>query len=265
MSRKFITLHSDFHESNSCGIMELLADKRKAMMSTQPLTYEGVLELFRETREQFRETREQFRETREQFRETREQFHETQEQMKEAAREMKEMSLETDRRFQETDRKIKETSAQIERTSQEVGKLTSRIGQIIENMVRGRIIKKFQALGYDVTGCSPNKDFKLEKLGISGEIDLLLDDGPVGILIEVKTTLKIDDILDHIERIENYRRYVDERGSGGQRQFIGAVAGAVIADNVTEFAQKNGMYVISQSGEAFDIISSPEGFVPKKW
>jgi predicted AAA+ superfamily ATPase len=213
-----------------------------------------------------------FREERERFREMREQMKEMSLEADRRAQELNRKFQETDRKFQETDQKfqetaqrIKETDAQITRTSQEVGKLTSRIGQVIENMVRGRIIKKFRALGYDVTGCSPNKEFEVEELGIYGEVDLLLDDGPVGILIEVKTTLKIDDINEHIERIKNYRRYADAKGFGGNRHFIGAVAGAVAAKNVVDFAQKNGMYVITQSGEAFEIIPPPEGFIARKW
>ena len=190
-------------------------------MSTQqvPLTYEGVLELFRET----------------------------------------------DRKFQETREQMKETDKRIERTSYEIGKLTSSVGRIIENMVRGKLIRKFRALGYDVTGCSPNKEFEIEELDIAGEIDLLLDDGPIGILVEVKTTLKTDDIRNHIEKIKEYRRYADVKGFGNKQRFIGAVAGAVVSKETAKFAQKNGMYVIVQSGDAVEIITPPDGFTAKEW
>lgn len=99
----------------------------------------------------------------------------------------------------------------------------------------------------------------------SGEIDLILQDGDVAILIEVKTALKTEDINEHIERLEKYRRYIDEHGDVEKRRYIGAVAGAVIESNVVQFAQKNGMYVIVQSGKAVEIIPSPDGFVAKKW
>jgi predicted AAA+ superfamily ATPase len=190
------------------------------------LTYEGILELFRETDRKFQETREQMK---------------------------------------ETDRKIHESAEQLKQTQREVGKLGSKIGDIIENMVRGKILKKFQALGYDVTGCSPNKFFEMDESGATGEVDLLLDDGPVGILIEVKTTLRTDDIRDHIERIKKYRRYIDRRGVDRKQHFIGAVAGAVVSDEVPQFAQSQGMYVIVQSGEAVEIVTPPEGFVAKEW
>ena len=182
------------------------------------LTYEGILELFRETREQFRETREQMKET--------------------------------DRKFQETDRKI--------------SALGSRIGEIIENMIGNDIISQFQALGYSITRYSRNLRFGQFGTEECSEVDLYIEDGDVAILVEAKTTLKNVDVLEHIERLEKYRRCIDAAGSDSRR-FIGAVAGAVVEKNVATFAQKHGLYVIAQSGKAFEIIPSPEGFVPKKW
>jgi len=63
--------------------------------------------------------------------------------------------------------------------------------------------------------------------------------------------------------LEKFRRYSDARGD--KRHFIGAVAGAVVSDNVADSAIENGLYVIVQSGEAVEIVTPPEGFVPKKW
>ncbi|MCL2742551.1 MAG: hypothetical protein FWE67_01725 [Planctomycetaceae bacterium] len=196
----------------------------------KPLTYEGVLEMIRET-----------------------------------DRNIRRMSRRTDRKFQETDRKIQETAEQMKKTSKKISELGSRIGKIVENMVAGNIIEKFQTLNYDVTGCSPHKFFEIKKLGISGEIDLLLDDGEVAILIEVKTTLETADVRKHIERIEKYRRYADARGIGKTQRYVGAVAGAVIMGEAAQFAHENGMYVIVQSGKAVNIVTPPEGFTAKEW
>jgi len=230
--------------------------REKATMSEQqtPLTYEGILEMFRQTDLKFQETALQMKETDRKFQETDRIIQETALQMKE-----------TDRKFQETDRKFQESARQLKETQREIGKLGSSVGRIIEHMVKGKILKKFQALGYDVTLCCPNLEFEIEEQGIVGEIDLLLDDGPVSILIEVKTTLKTDDIRDHIERIGKYRRYVEAKGFGDQRRFIGAVAGAVVSKETAQFAHDHGLYVIVQSGEAVEIIASPEGFRAKEW
>jgi hypothetical protein len=175
-----------------------------------PLTYEGILELFRETDRKFQET---------------------------------------NRKFQETDRKI--------------SALGSRIGEIVENMVGGNIIDQFQALGYAVTDYCRNKVFGKQGTSASGEIDLFLENGDTAILIEVKTTLKTSDVLEQIEKLEKYRHHVDKHGD--KRHFIGAVAGAVVEENVIWFAQNKGLYVIVQSGRAVEIVTPPEGFTAKKW
>jgi hypothetical protein len=209
------------------------------MMSTQtsPLTYESILELFRETDRKFQETDRKFQET--------------------------------DRKIQESERKIQETWARIEKANHEIGKqigkLSSSVGRLVENMVGGgNIVAQFQALGHNVITHCRNKGFGVPRTDSSGEIDLFLEDGDIAILIEVKTTLKTDDILEHIERIEKYRSWMDAKGSDKKR-YIGAVAGASVADNVIKFAQKNGMYIIVQSGDAVEIVTPPEGFKAKEW
>jgi len=211
------------------------------------LTYEGILELFRQTAEQMKETDRKMKENAEQMKESDRKF---QEQMKESDRKMKEMS-------QETDRKIKETNRQI-------AALGSRIGEIVENMVKGRIVEKFQTFGYVITRYGRNVSFEYKKLGIRGEVDLFLENGDVAILIEVKTTLETADVREHIARLEKYRRYTNA-ANGDKRRFIGAVAGAVVTNEAAEFAHQNGLYVIVQSGRAVEIITPPDGFSAKEW
>ena len=211
------------------------------------LTYEGVLELIRQVAELQKETDRIVKENAAQQKETDRRFRET------------------DRKFQETDRKFQEAVEERKRTQRIVGKLGSRIGDIVENMVRGNIVEKFQALGYDVTEFTPNKPFKYKELGIIGEIDLFLDEGDTAILIEVKTTLETADVREHIERLEKYRRYIDAKYPGDKKRVIGAVAGAVVKGVAAEFAHENGMYVIVQSGDAVKIVTSPDGFQVKEW
>jgi len=191
-----------------------------------PLTYEGILELFRLSDQRFQEK-------------------------------MDKMSMEFDRRMEKTDEQIK-------RTNQDVGGLTSSVGALVSSMVSGSIIEKFEALGYDdLDRCCEKQKFRNKKLGIKGEIDLFLENGDVAILIEVKTSLDTKDVRKHIERLEKFRCYSDARGD--KRRFIGAVAGASIEGDAMEFAHENGLYVIVQSGDAVEIVTPPEGFVAKKW
>ena len=199
-------------------------------MSEKPLTYEGILEMFRQTDLKFQET----------------------------AAQMKETDRKLDRMFQKT-------AEQIKQTNKDVGGLTSNIGNIIAAMFKGNIVEKFEALGYDdLNTCCEKKKFKNKKLGIKGEIDLFIENGDIAILVEVKTSLATKDVRNHIERLEKFRRCIDAQGVD-KRCFIGAVAGAVIDGDAADVALENGLYVIVQSGEAVEILPPPEGFVVKKW
>ena len=218
-------------------------------MSTQqiPLTYEGILEMFLESGQRMKEIERLFQENAVQMKETDRKIQESSEQIKETAAQMR------------------ETNQQIRKTSQEVGKLSSRVGDMVEDMVSGgNIIAQFRALGHHVIAHSRRKTFGERGTDASGQIDLFLEDGDVAILVEVKTTLKNDDVLDHVERMEKYRNWIDSTGSDKKR-YIGAVASPSVEDNVLKFAQRKGFYVIVQSGDIFEIIKPPEGFVPKTW
>ena len=160
---------------------------------------------------------------------------------------------------------MKDTDRRMEETDRRIGGLGTRVGQIVENMIYGDIVSQFRDLGYEVTARSQNKEFGRKGTKDCGEIDLFLEDGNVAILIEAKTTLKVDDVRDHIERMEKYRRYIDAGDSGDKRRYIGAVAGTVVAENVINFAHENGLYVIVQAARDVEILPLPEGFVAKEW
>ena len=209
---------------------------------SEQLTYESVLEMIREGARRFDES--------------------LTKQRAEFDRAMKESATEFDQR-------MKESAAEFDRRSEKLDKkisdLGDRIGEIVENMVAGNnIIRKFQALDYKIERHSRNICFGhgLPE-DMQGEIDLLLEDGDIAILVEVKTTLRTSDVRNHILRLEKYRRRADVKGD--KRRFIGAVAGAVVKGEAEKFAHENGMYVIVQSGEAVEILPVPEGFQAKEW
>ena len=167
--------------------------------------------------------------------------------------------------FLETREQMKERDLAWEerakRLDQKISDLGDRVGQLVESMVEGGIIRLFQEKGYEFDVCNRHVDFKNKTLNLRGEIDLFLENGEYALLVEVKTNLSIDDIKDHIIRLEKYRRFADFRND--KRRFLAAVGGGVVRDHVREFALKQGMYVVQQSGENVEIIS-PEG-EPKVW
>ena len=181
------------------------------------------------------------------------------------------MLTKTYRSLQKTERivrglsqKQEETDRLMKQVHKDIGRLGGRIGDIVLSMVRAHIDEKFEKLGYHIETSWQKRSFKNKKMGFGGEVDLFLFGGEVDILIEVKTKLEKADVSEHITRLGKYRRYLETGGIGNDR-FIGAVTGAIVDDEAVKFAQENGMYVIVQSGDAFEILTPPEGFTAKEW
>jgi hypothetical protein len=227
----------------NCGKM-VTGERRKEgnTMSAQQLTYESVLELIRENSREARES------------------------SREGIREIQKMRRLMKKRDAEFDKIRQETALQIKETNKNVGKLGSRIGEIVEHMIGGKIVDKFRALGYEIKHYTRNHYFEMSKLGIEGEIDLILHDGDISILIEVKTSLGVAEVMQHMEKMEKYRVYANANPIiDSSVHYLGAVAGAVVKDDAIKFAHENGLYTIVQSGEAVEIVPTPEGFKAREW
>jgi hypothetical protein len=201
---------------------------------TEHLTFEKVWAMFQETAERFKETDKKFQETDKKFQET---------------------IRENAEHFKETDRAVKEAS-------RIVGDLSNKLGIVVEHLVLANIKEKFNALGYEFTKAGPSVLIEDFKKRIITQIDAMLENGEFALAVEVKTQLNVSHVDEHVERMEKLRRYADDRGD--TRKFLGAVAGAIVADNVKVYALKKGFYVIRQSGDTVT-IENPQGFEPKTW
>jgi hypothetical protein len=164
--------------------------------------------------------------------------------------------------MKETDRRIKETDRQIKETNKKVGELGSRLGEVVEYIMSPKLRKKFIGRGYCFNHMSRNHDIADQDGKTLAEIDVLLENGEYALAVEVKTRLTIRDVKDHVKRMDILRRVADDHND--RRKYLGAVAGAVIYKGVSEYALKNGFFVISPSGETVD-IEVPEDFRPRIW
>jgi hypothetical protein len=182
----------------------------------------------------------------------------TSEQMKETDRQIKETAL----RIKETDRQMQETALHMKETDKRVGELTNRFGDMVEYMVLPNLVSKFEDLGFTFTRAN-RTEIKDREHGIFTEVDALLENGDKVMAVEIKTKPSVDDIEDHIERMEKLRAYADLRND--KRVYLGAVAGVVFSDSEKTYALKKGFYVIEPSGDTFS-ITKPEGkYHPHEW
>ena len=139
----------------------------------------------------------------------------------EAEAESNKRRAEADKRKAEADREMEEIRRIVKEASTTVGALGNKVGEMVEKLVgEGNLVDQFRELGHDIKYHSRHRRFGERGTAESGEIDLFMEDGDVAILVEVKTTLKMDHVIQHLERMEKYRRFVDADGKNGKR-FIG--------------------------------------------
>ena len=170
---------------------------------------------------------------------------------------------ETDKKWQETDRKWQETIARLDKlsrdTDKKIGDLTGKWGQFVEGMVAPAVIRLFAERGIVVTDIA--RQFERQRGDDGIEIDIFAKNGEYVILIEVKSTLGVDDVNEHLERMAKFARLFPEYHD---LKAIGAVAGIIIPKNVARYAYQQGFFIIAQSGETVTLLNDQK-FKPKVW
>jgi hypothetical protein len=163
----------------------------------------------------------------------------------ETNRQIKETQQETARQMKETDRRMKELQ-------KSMGELGNRFGERAEHLVIPNIVQKFNALNYHFYDIAKeHKFYNPETSRLEAEFDILLENGTYSIGVEVKTKPADKDVAEHISRLEFLRSYKDKRGD--KREIRGAIAGAIMPDDVRKVALRAGLYVIEQSGDTVRI------------
>jgi len=179
-------------------------------------------------------------------------FAETDQRMKETDRKRAELDRQLWERFRETDRQLKETGKKVDA-------LTGKWSLFVEGLVVPAAERLFRERGIVVDMVSQR--VRRRKNGQSMEIDVLAVDGEHAVLIEVKSTLSVDDVKEHIERLGKFKPLFPEYAD---RRVIGAAAGIVIEEGVDRYAYKKGLFVIAQSGDSVRLLND-EKFVPREW
>jgi len=211
------------------------------------MTVDDIWKLFEETNRQFRE------------------------QSAETDRKLREQSAETDRKIQETAAEVRETAAQmreqhaetervVREVSRKVGDHGGRWGDFVEGLVAPACENLFAERGIPIHTVSRQVKSKLPG-GRHMEIDMLVVNTDAVALVEVKSTLTVEDVRDHLARLAEFKDFFPVYAD---RRVFGAVAGIVISENADRFAMNNGLFVMVQSGESMRTANEPE-FQPRSW
>ena len=142
-----------------------------------------------------------------------------------------------------------------------IGKISNTLGSFVEGLVEPELLELFQNRGILVTETYHNVEIHGKGFG-GAEIDLLLANSRYSVAVEVKATLTVEDVKEHLSRLvklqKNPIRIVRNT------TLFGAVAGMRIVQNADKFASRQGLFVLKQKGEIVE-IANHDKFQPKEW
>ena len=193
---------------------------------------------------------------------------ETDQVLKRLGQETDRRTQETDRRMQETDRQMQETDRQMQETDRQMQETDLRLrkldelfngqwGKLMESLVEGDLVKLLNQRGIavDHTMTNAKKNYGERRW----EFDILAVNGEEVVVVEVKTTLKVDDVDYFVERLQDFPELMPEFAD---RRTYGALAYLKTDGSVTVHAGRQGLYVIRATGSSASITNA-EGFAPR--
>ncbi|MCA1915735.1 hypothetical protein [Methanospirillum hungatei] len=151
--------------------------------------------------------------------------------------------------FQETDKKLNK----LERL------FTSQWGKLIESLVDGDIIRILNQRGIAVTDIIKRRSGKRD--GVDYEFDIIAINGTDIVIVEVKTTLRPEDVRDFIKKLKMAKIWMPEYSD---KRVYGAVAFLTEDTGTASMAEKKGLFVMRATGDSASIINS-DTFIPKPW
>jgi hypothetical protein len=176
---------------------------------------------------------------------------------KKQKKEYKKQKKETEKRVKKMEESVDKTTRSVDILNANMGGLNNRFGELAEHMVAPNLLERFNELGYHFTRVIDHR--KITENGQTiAEIDFILENKKVAVVVEVKAKPTINDVKNHIKRIQIVRSDFEKQG----KEIIGAIAGAIFIDNVKAFTIKTGFYAITQSGDTVK-IDVPKDFKPR--
>ena len=162
---------------------------------------------------------------------------------------------ETDRRMQETDRMMKEQRLSLKKLED---LFTTQWGKLIEALTEGSLIELLRSQNIDVvstytrlTGVYKDK---------RREFDIIAANGNEVVVVEVKTTLRPDDVKYFLEIMEDFKNLCSAHRDS---KVYGAVAFIKAVCKAEVYAERQGLFVIRSAGKNA-VLMNQKGFRPRE-
>jgi len=183
---------------------------------------------------------------------TDEQLNRTDEQIKktdQGIRELRESQAKTDEQMRRTD-------AKLDRIGKQLGDLGLVQGEVAEELFFRNLRGVFRKTKMDLKKVKRNLKRKGE-----GEFDLVAVNGGTVLVVEVKNKLEkrmVDAFLE--KKLPRFKELFPEYG---KYQVVGGMGALVVKDDVGKYAEKAGLYVLTQTDEGGATLLNRKGFEPR--
>ena len=224
-------------------------------------TFDDIRAILRTLSEETAEVARSQKETDRQMQETRqllkEQSREADRRKKELDLFLKEQAQEADRRQQKTERFLNKQAKASERSINKLrGVFTSQWGELVESLVEGDLVRLLQQRRVAVDSILERP--RGRRNGEDYEFDIVAGNGDEVVVVEVKTTLRSEDVTHFLHKLRRFTVY-EPRYRG--EKIYGAVAYLKADGAVTKYAERQGLFVIRATGDSASIINA-EDFKP---
>ncbi len=168
---------------------------------------------------------------------------------------------EADKQTAEIKQIIKELSVENRKVNEGLKKakelFETQWGKLMESLVEGDLVKVLNERGIDVKHTYMN--IKREHGEDRYEYDIVAGNGDEAVVVEVKTTLKVQHIKYFLEGV---RKFSHRLSSYRGKTIYGAVAYLRASESASKYAERQGLFVIRATGNSAHLINK-EGFKPK--
>ncbi|RUM88235.1 MAG: DUF3782 domain-containing protein [Thermodesulfatator sp.] len=176
--------------------------------------------------------------------------------------EIKELRESLREQGRETDRRLREESERTEEKIRELANLfTTQWGKLVEALVEPGAVNLFRERGIKVRRSARRIEVEDEQGRKIAEYDIFLENDEEVVIIEVKTTVKKEDVDEFLEKLREFKdlnpKYRDYR-------VYGAVAGITFEEGVDKYAYRRGLFVLKSEGGIIRIANDPD-FKPRIW
>ena len=156
---------------------------------------------------------------------------------------------------------IRETGEQMKETDRRLKKaeelFTTQWGKLMESLVEGDLAPLLRERGIDIEGTTER--FHKTRKGEHMEIDIVAVNGAEVVAVEVKTTLRPNDVKRFLGKLSRFLEWFPEYGG---RRIYGAMAYLRNESESAVHAERQGLFVIRATGSSASIVNAPD-FKPR--